>query len=333
MDYPPSNPPPRLGYAAAALGQYHAAMARTPNSRNSTTGKAADAAVLALQPLANLLLDHGLGVPELYSALKWAFVQEAARRQTARNQALNASRIAAVTGLTRHEVARLLKARAAPDALQAKQRQRGNRVLLGWHTDAAFLTKDGKPRALPYEGEASFSTLARQFSGDIPPRAMLDELLALGAVKETAPDAYRPLGRTVHRSSAAGDAVLETGRRLNLVAQAITASTGQTDGLPTFQDLAMVEGLEAAQALELVATLNRRSENFFELSQRVVANTQPAADGLAATARGKARRKAADKPRLASVGVFVSVIHQQEAEDEGSTTDRPARRGRPLRRD
>ena len=131
--------------------------------------------------------------------------------------------------------------------------------------------------------------------------------------------------------------MLEVGRRLNLVAQAITASTGQTDGLPTFQDLALVEGLEAAQALELVATLNRRSENFFELSQRVVANAQPTVDSLGGTPHSqpgkKTRRKPGDKPRLANVGVFVSVIHQQEAEDEGNTPDRPARRGRPLRRD
>ncbi len=131
--------------------------------------------------------------------------------------------------------------------------------------------------------------------------------------------------------------MLEVGRRLNLVAQAITASTGQTDGLPTFQDLALVEGLEAAQALELVATLNRRSENFFELSQRVVANAQPTVDSSGGTPHSqtgkKTRRKHGDKPRLANVGVFVSVIHQQEAEDEGNTPDRPARRGRPLRRD
>jgi hypothetical protein len=308
-------------------------MARTPNRGNSTSGKAADAAVLALQPLANLLLDHGLGVPELYSALKWAFVQEAARRQTARNQPLNASRIAAVTGLTRHEVARLLKASVAPDGLQVRQRQRGNRVLLGWHTDAAFLTKEGKPRALPYEGETSFSTLAREYSGDIPPRAMLDELLAQGAVKETSPDSFRPLGRTVQRSPASGEAMLEVGRRLNLVAKAITASTGATDGLPAFQDLAMVEGLEAAQALELVATLNRRSENFFELSQRVVASTRPRDSTSDAEGTAPRKKLAGKQPRLANVGVFVSVIHQQEAEDEGSQTDRPARRGRPLRRD
>ncbi|MEY4375975.1 MAG: hypothetical protein RJB26_525 [Pseudomonadota bacterium] len=307
-------------------------MARKPNGGNSTSGKAADAAVLALQPLANLLLDHGLGVPELYGALKWAFVQEAARRQSARNQPLNASRIAAVTGLTRHEVARLLKARLAPEAPRARQRQRSNRVLLGWHTDATFLTREGKPRALPYEGEVSFSALSRQYSGDIPPRAMLDELLALGAVKETSSDVFKPLGRTVQRGPASGEAIVEIGRRLNLVAQAITAGAGEAEGLSAFQDLAMVEGLEPAQALELVATLNRRSENFFELSQRVVANAPVAAKPDAANKASGSGAKA-NKPRLSNVGVFISVIHQQEAEDEGNAPDRPARRGRPLRRD
>jgi hypothetical protein len=308
--------------------QYHAAMARTPNSPKNPSGKAAEAAVLALQPLANLLLDHGLGVPELYEAIKWVFVQEAARRQGDRNQPLNASRIATVTGLTRHEVARLLKARAAPDALKTWKRQRGNRVLLGWHTDATFLTKDGKPRALPYEGDPSFSMLARQYSGDIPPRAMLDELLTQGAVKETSPDSFKPVGRSVQRNAAAGETMLEIGRRLNVVAHAIMANSGETAGPPAFQDLAMAEGLSPREALELVANLNRRSENFFELSQRVVATTQ-----------GNAGTKAGSKPSptstggRASVGVFVSVIHQQEADDEKNQPARPTRRGRPLRRD
>ena len=300
-------------------------MARPPNSSKNPSGKAAEAAVLALQPLANLLLDHGLGVPELYEAIKWAFVHEAARRQSARNQPLNASRIAAITGLTRHEVARLLKARAAPDALQTWKRQRGNRVLLGWHTDAVFLTKEGKPRALPYEGDPSFSTLARQYSGDIPPRAMLDELLAQGAVKETSQDNFKPLGRVVQRSAASGENMLEIGRRLNVVAHAITAHSGETAGPPAFQDLAMAEGLAPHEALELVATLNRRSENFFELSQRVVA-----------TVHGTAGAKANTKPSMApavgraSVGVFVSVIHQQEPNNAESQPPRPARRGRQV---
>jgi hypothetical protein len=303
-------------------------MARTPHSPKNTSGKAAEAAVLALQPLANLLLDHGLGVPELYEAIKWAFVQEAARRQSARNQPLNASRIATGTGLTRHEVARLLKARAAPDALQTWKRQRGNRVLLGWHTDAAFLTKDGKPRVLPYEGDPGFSTLARQYSGDIPPRAMLDELLAQGAVKETSSDSFKPLGRVVQRSAASGDNLLEIGRRLNVVAQAIATHSGETAGLPAFQDLAIAEGLAPHEALELVAALNRRSENFLELSQRVVATVHSAAGAKAGT-----KVLPAPAGGRASVGVFVSVIHQQEADDEANRPARPARRGRPLRRD
>jgi hypothetical protein len=122
--------------------------------------------------------------------------------------------------------------------------------------------------------------------------------------------------------------MLEIGRRLNVVAQAITAHSGETASPPAFQDLAMVEGLSPHEALELVATLNRRSENFFELSQRVVATVRGAAGATANT-----KPPTATASGRASVGVFVSVIHQQEADNEENQPPRPARRGRPLRRD
>jgi lipopolysaccharide export LptBFGC system permease protein LptF len=141
-------------------------------------------------------------------------------------------------------------------------------------------------------------------------------------------DSFKPLGRVVQRSAASGESMLEIGRRLNVVAQAITAHSGETAGPPAFQDLAMAEGLAPHEALELVATLNRRSENFFELSQRVVATAHSAAGAKADT-----KALAAPAGGRASVGVFVSVIHQQEADDEENQPARPARRGRPLRRD
>ena len=63
---------------------------------------------------------------------------------------------------------------------------RAARVITGWVRDKEFHDKAGDPLALPVEGEnASFGALVRSYSGDIPVRAMLDELLRVGAVRKT----------------------------------------------------------------------------------------------------------------------------------------------------
>jgi hypothetical protein len=56
----------------------------------------------------------------------------------------------------------------------------------GWIRDSDFLDAGKEPRALPFEGESpTFSELVRRYSGDVPARAMLDELLRVGAVEKT----------------------------------------------------------------------------------------------------------------------------------------------------
>jgi len=57
-------------------------------------------------------------------------------------------------------------------------------VIGGWVRDKSYHDKKGRPLDLPMEGKAgSFAALVRQFSGDIPPRAMADELTRVGAIE------------------------------------------------------------------------------------------------------------------------------------------------------
>ena len=56
----------------------------------------------------------------------------------------------------------------------------GGRALIvgGWVRDQAYHDSKDPPADLPMEGETgSFSALVRDFSGDIPPRAIADELI------------------------------------------------------------------------------------------------------------------------------------------------------------
>jgi hypothetical protein len=58
-------------------------------------------------------------------------------------------------------------------------------ILHRWHSESEFLDNSGRPAVLPFGGEKrSFSSLVKQFGGDIPPGAMRTELKRVGAIGE-----------------------------------------------------------------------------------------------------------------------------------------------------
>jgi len=61
---------------------------------------------------------------------------------------------------------------------------RAARVVAGWVRDSQFADAAGEPRTLSMssDGGPGFIELVRRYSGDVPARAMLDELLRVGAV-------------------------------------------------------------------------------------------------------------------------------------------------------
>jgi transcriptional regulator with XRE-family HTH domain len=107
------------------------------------------------------------------------------------------ARIAIVTGLTRKEVSRILQGKDGSDRL-ATNLSRVMRILSGWHTDPDYTGPYGLPLEVRYEDtrRRDFSELVRRYSGDMPPRAMLDELLRIGAVKENDTGWFKVLTRT-----------------------------------------------------------------------------------------------------------------------------------------
>jgi hypothetical protein len=94
------------------------------------------------------------------------------------------SRAALLTGLTRKEVQRLTEeAAGAVEAGTALPENRAARVVAGWVRDSDFHERDNDPAPLLFDGgEHSFSELVRRYSGDVPPRAVLDELQRVGTV-------------------------------------------------------------------------------------------------------------------------------------------------------
>ena len=92
------------------------------------------------------------------------------------------TRIAAITGLTRKDVAQLKQDDLADMVLTFNRSQR---VLQGWVNDMDFLDPQGEPAILPFRGgEVSFEQLVRRYSGDMSCFAMLDEMKRIGMVAQ-----------------------------------------------------------------------------------------------------------------------------------------------------
>jgi hypothetical protein len=139
-----------------------------------------------LTELAVVLLQAGITPKHFAELAKQAFVEAAGTLSRFRNGKINQSRVAVMTGLSRSEVKRLLSGRLSMTAPVPAQQSRGERVISGWMSDHRFLDGRGRPRRLPIAGKkASFTSLVRKFGGDVPHRAVLEELRRLRVVRQT----------------------------------------------------------------------------------------------------------------------------------------------------
>lgn len=145
------------------------------------------------RPLVRLLLRNGIPFGVFADIAKRAYLDVAFREFGVDGRKQTDSRVATITGLTRKEVARLKHHLEEPDDHTVVEKyNRAARVVFGWVHDKTYCSESGDTRALPFEGgESNISTLVKTYSGDMPPRAILDELLRVGVVEQQQDGLYR----------------------------------------------------------------------------------------------------------------------------------------------
>ncbi len=142
-----------------------------------------------LRPLFRLLLRQSMSFLAFEEIAKRVFVDVAMKDFAIEGKQPSISRAAILSGLTRKEVSRLLALSGPGATAEGERYNRAARVLTGWLRDAEFTDVNGMPRLLPEDGPGGFGELVRRHSGDVPARAVLDELVRVGAVLR------RPEGR------------------------------------------------------------------------------------------------------------------------------------------
>ena len=127
----------------------------------------------------------GVGYREFAEIAKCAFVDVSTNDFGLRGRPTNISRVAVMTGLTRKEVKRLRDKIASGDETAASRVIPPTEILHQWYSNPDFIDESGRPKPLPFDGEGvTFTSLVKQFGGDIPPGAMRTELKRVDAVSE-----------------------------------------------------------------------------------------------------------------------------------------------------
>jgi hypothetical protein len=159
-----------------------------------------------LKPLVRLMLRHGMPFAAFERIAKRSYVDVALRDFGIPGKKPSISRASILSGLTRKEVRNLLAAPAErADSSGEERYNRAARVLTAWLRDAAFCDRRGRPRALEIDGEAGFAELVRRYSGDMPARAVLDELVRVAAVRRRADDRVELVARAYLPQRSAAD--------------------------------------------------------------------------------------------------------------------------------
>jgi len=171
-----------------------------------------------LNPLVRILIRNGITATETCELVRLVYVDAANSAEfQLPGRRLSDTRVAILTGLSRKEVYRLKVEDTI--ATQGTNLSRVGRVISGWNQDPDFTGPYGLPLPVPYEDDPdidapSFCELVKRHSGDMAPRAMLDELLRTGLVEIDDDGLIRNTGRTYIPSKLDPEAIERLGKVL-----------------------------------------------------------------------------------------------------------------------
>lgn len=150
----------------------------------STQGALHSAVMHLLRPLVRILLNHGVPFATFAEIARWVYVEVADKEFGIEGRKQTDSRISIITGLTRKDVARVKAVEKPEDRASALSYNRAARVVSAWARDYPMEGTASGVAPLPLEGSRrSLADLVRRHSGDMPVRAVVDELLRVGAIR------------------------------------------------------------------------------------------------------------------------------------------------------
>lgn len=225
-----------------------------------------------LKPLVRLLLRNNIPYAAFAEVARRAYVEIAATDFTVQGRKQSDSRIATITGLTRKEVARIKKLNFAGQQPDVKRYHRAARVVFGWVHDDSYHDEDGQLLDLPFDSQQgpSISSLVREYSGDMPARAIVDELVRVGVVEKRAA-LFHLLERAFIPSSSELEKLGILGLDVSGLIQTIDRNIYEKDLDSHFQRKIYYDNLPAEALPEIQAMLQEHGQAFLEMVDRFMA--------------------------------------------------------------
>lgn len=245
-----------------------------------------------LRPLIRILLRNGMAYDSFSALAKQIYVEVAFDDFAPQGKKQTISRVSALTGLTRKEVKRLHELPTTEEVEVTERYNRATRVIGGWLNDKRFLNKEGETAELNLDDSApSFNQLVKDYSGDIPTKAMLSTLEKAGTVEvhsgkvELIQHAYIPGNDSIEK-------LLILGKDAAELISTINHNLEESDE-PRFQRKASNKNVSAESLGEFQALMSEKSMQLLE-----------ELDAWMSAHEVDAQKKPAERSSQTSVGVY-----------------------------
>jgi len=279
---------------------------RPHKAQSDSAESSVETLATALLPLASLMLRGKFSASLLIRAAKLAYLRASTSDLELAGIRPSISRLSVITGMTRKEVAALLK-EDLPQPEAARKRpleHRAVRVLRGWTADPLYKTALGRPAELVVTGEGrDFSSLVKAYAGDVTPMSVLRELERMKAVTRTRKGGLRPSNPKLHGDLGSHSKLKEFSRLLEGFSRTAVRSLSE-------RDAPLYIGFR-----ELQLNSKEQAENFKRSFARRAALLL---DGVAHWNARQATQAGSRQPRKGAasgqqVGLGVYLVHKEPA--------------------
>ncbi|MEO7386338.1 MAG: DUF6502 family protein [Gammaproteobacteria bacterium] len=219
-----------------------------------------------LRPLVQILLRNGVSYSEFADTAKRVFVTTAATRLAKGGTAASAAQIAIQTGLSQRETQEVLDDRG--EAPVNTNLARITALLSAWHSDDRVVGPYGLPLEvqLQEQGRMDFETLVQDYCPGADPAFLLEQLVAIGAVRRTDDGWLRVLTRTYLPNVDAPDSVERIGYAVERLVETVDFNREQRDpGQRLFERTVMADfGLKQEDLPALEGFVRQRGQQLLE---------------------------------------------------------------------
>ncbi len=232
--------------------------------------EAVSAAILRLlRPLVRLLLRNAVPFRTFAELAKRVFVTVAMEDFSLSSRKQTVSRVSTLTGLSRKEVRKVVQSAQPTDAEAIGRYNRAARVITGWVRDPKFRDATGRPRVLSWQaGGGTFGPLVKRYSGDIPARAILDELVRVGAVERLNNGQIRLLARAYVPQQGDADKLGILGTDVADLIATIDHNLQHGFAVPRFQRKVMYDNLPSEAVAKFRPLVASKAQKLLEILDR-----------------------------------------------------------------